>query len=341
MKRSHVGAVEHAQSPQPRALWSGKTNAQVQDWLDYHEVLASEARAWSKGVVFFGDSIVERLRCTRLGKPWSEEDMRRAHGWPGPGGLEALASLVQNASSMSHPRAAPLLLGIGGDQTQHLLWRLSYGELAASMRLATDTSARIVLHIGTNNLGWGMGPEEAADGMLAVVEHILRHTRGKVLATTLLPRVHFLPWGRRDRKLPIEATNMRFRSELDASDRFAAYRQRGRLLVADCGGPFREAMGAFNSTSSIPPPESPLGALLPDGLHPSTAAYRLLFRCWEEHLAQFDLQDGRLGRNAPRGAASSRPSAQQQHLRTHQTHSDDRTPTSEQTRVVINAASEL
>ena len=44
-----------------------------------------------------------------------------------------------------------MVLGIAADHTQHLLWRLSNGELSAPM--AADPNLIAVLLIGTNNLG--------------------------------------------------------------------------------------------------------------------------------------------------------------------------------------------
>lgn len=67
-----------------------------------------------------------------------------------------------------HPLNA-LALGLGGDQTQNLLWRLDQGEL-------TGLAPRvIVVLIGVNNLWWGgWTPSQTAKGIQAVVFHIQR-----------------------------------------------------------------------------------------------------------------------------------------------------------------------
>ena len=76
-------------------------------------------------------------------------------------------------------RFDPMVLAISGDQTQHVLYRLRNGEAPAK-------GAIFVLLIGTNNLGNGHLPGEAADGVLAVVEELA--ALGKVVVLAILPR---------------------------------------------------------------------------------------------------------------------------------------------------------
>lgn len=74
-------------------------------------------------------------------------------------------------------------MGIGGDQTQHLLWRLQNGQLEGY-------KAKVfVVMIGTNNL-WGRSakPEEAAAGVKAVLDLIqAKQPQAKILLMSLLP----------------------------------------------------------------------------------------------------------------------------------------------------------
>lgn len=76
----------------------------------------------------------------------------------------------------------PLNLGIGGDQTQHLLWRIDDGTLEGlSPRLA-------VVLIGVNNLGNGYEPEETARGIEAVLHEVRRRLLdARVLLLNVLP----------------------------------------------------------------------------------------------------------------------------------------------------------
>ena len=73
-------------------------------------------------------------------------------------------------------------LGIGGDQTQHVLWRLENGNIdGISPKLA-------VLMIGTNNAGCGT-PEEIAAGVKAIVEKLhAKLPEIKILILAIFPR---------------------------------------------------------------------------------------------------------------------------------------------------------
>jgi lysophospholipase L1-like esterase len=82
--------------------------------------------------------------------------------------------------------APPLALGLSGDQTQHLLWRLQNGELSPAMR--ADPSLVYVLLIGTNNLPRRHSPAAVASGILAVSKYILASTSGRLLINAVLPR---------------------------------------------------------------------------------------------------------------------------------------------------------
>ncbi len=75
-------------------------------------------------------------------------------------------------------------MGIGGDRTQHVLWRLNHGNI-------DDISPKlVVLMIGTNNSnGTDNTAEEIADGIKAIV-HTLREKlpSTKVLLLAIFPR---------------------------------------------------------------------------------------------------------------------------------------------------------
>jgi lysophospholipase L1-like esterase len=73
-------------------------------------------------------------------------------------------------------------LGIGGDRTEHVLWRLDHGNLdGLHPKLA-------VLMIGTNNSGSNT-PEEIADGVRAIVEKLrTKVPECKVLVLAIFPR---------------------------------------------------------------------------------------------------------------------------------------------------------
>jgi lysophospholipase L1-like esterase len=72
--------------------------------------------------------------------------------------------------------------GIGGDRTQHILWRLDHGELEGIRPKV------VVLLIGTNNLG-DNSEDEVVEGVEAVVGRLLDRLPGsKVLLLGLFPR---------------------------------------------------------------------------------------------------------------------------------------------------------
>lgn len=74
-------------------------------------------------------------------------------------------------------------MGIGGDRTQNVLWRLQNGEL-------DGYKAKVfVVMIGTNNL-WGKNakPEEAAAGVKAILDLIqAKQPQAKILLMSVLP----------------------------------------------------------------------------------------------------------------------------------------------------------
>jgi lysophospholipase L1-like esterase len=72
--------------------------------------------------------------------------------------------------------------GIGGDRTQHVLWRLQNGELDGIEPKV------VMLMIGTNNMGQDSA-EQIAEGVTAVVKEInKRSPKTKVLLLGIFPR---------------------------------------------------------------------------------------------------------------------------------------------------------
>lgn len=169
---------ERATIESPRTAWSSKRAGQIGRWYDWQQQLAAEAAAYEPSspydararLVLLGDSITEAWRGTSYGEP------RQASA--------EVPQVLRETLAKRWP--APLVLAISGDQTQHLLWRLSHGEIAPA--LASDSRVLVVLLIGTNNLSYGHPPEEVADGIMAVAQRLLNATRGRLLVNTLFPR---------------------------------------------------------------------------------------------------------------------------------------------------------
>ncbi len=100
----------------------------------------------------------------------------------------------------------PLFLGVGGDQTQHLLWRIQEGELSHLSSLRA-----LVLLIGVNNLGYGDCSVEATLEGLKAVQAAIR----KVLPQTAVLQCEILPAGATPSdplRLKIEAVNQGLRT---------------------------------------------------------------------------------------------------------------------------------
>ena len=76
----------------------------------------------------------------------------------------------------------PVNFGIGGDRTQHVLWRITNGELDGIKPKA------VVLMIGTNNSGTDSA-EGIADGIKVIVETIRsKQPQAKILLLAVFPR---------------------------------------------------------------------------------------------------------------------------------------------------------
>src|SRR6516225_2243296 len=112
----------------------------------------------SKGegdVIFLGDSIT--------------------HGWEG-----------QKAWREHFGSFKPVNLGIGGDQTGHILWRITDGH-----ELDHLNPKAAVIMIGTNNIG-GHTAQQIAGGIKAIVEELKRQKPHiKVLVLGVFPRGSF------------------------------------------------------------------------------------------------------------------------------------------------------
>jgi lysophospholipase L1-like esterase len=103
-------------------------------------------------VIFLGDSIT--------------------HGWEG-----------QNAWQVYFGPFKPVNLGISGDQTGHVLWRITEGH-----ELDHLNPKAAVIMIGTNNIG-GHSARQIADGIKAIVVELKRQKpQSKILVLGVFPR---------------------------------------------------------------------------------------------------------------------------------------------------------
>ncbi len=133
-------------------LPSPRDGAGARRWLAAHEYYRMEIVRVDPRVVFFGDSIVERLATV---------------------GAAAFAPIVARGAFAA---------GIAGDTTQNALWRIEHGAF-------DDIAPRaVVVVVGTNDLP-DRSPADVARGMAAVVEGVReRLPSATVVLVGLLPR---------------------------------------------------------------------------------------------------------------------------------------------------------
>lgn len=129
------------------------TRSTPTNWLARHEGFVKQAKAGGINLLFLGDSITDNWR-SKGKSVW--------------------------AKSYGSRHAANF--GIGGDRTQHVLWRIEHGELAG-----LDPKV-IVLMIGTNNSKTD-SPDQISEGVEKIVSEIrAKCPKSKILLLAVFPR---------------------------------------------------------------------------------------------------------------------------------------------------------
>ncbi len=129
-----------------------KTGQPQAGFLKAHEEFLALAREGTAGLVFLGDSITAGWK--RQQAIWD-----RAFG-----------------------KYQPVNFGIGGDRTQHVLWRIENGELDGIKPKA------VVIMIGTNNSALDSA-EAIARGITRIVETVrAKQPQAKILLLAVFPR---------------------------------------------------------------------------------------------------------------------------------------------------------
>lgn len=144
-----LSAQQAPDKPAPKVGADGQPNAA---FLKAHESFVATAKAGGVDLLFLGDSITA--------------------GWKG-----------QKATwDTSFGKYNPANFGIGGDRTQHVLWRIENGELDGI------TPKVAVLMIGTNNSG-SDSADGIATGVKAIVDTLRKKSpQTKVLLLAVFPR---------------------------------------------------------------------------------------------------------------------------------------------------------
>jgi beta-glucosidase len=189
----------------------------VSEWLKHHAAFMARKLSGPIDLLFIGDSITQGWSVDGA-KTWDQE----------------YAPL--NAANF----------GIGGDETQHVLWRITNGELDGIAPKA------VVLMIGTNNIGnSGHSAEQTIAGIAKIVDTLKTKLPGsRLLLLGVFPR---------DAKPETE-----FRTSIATINQAIAKLADGRRITfLDIGEKFLEPDGRLSPT------------IMPDYLHLSAEAYQI------------------------------------------------------------------
>jgi len=180
-------------------------------WVALHEKFLSQAKKGNIDLLFLGDSITQG---------WNNNEVWRRHYAP------------RKAANF----------GIGGDRTEHVLWRIQNGELEGIAPKVT------VLMIGTNNAGANT-PDEIAQGITAIVKEL----------RTRLPKTQILLLGVFPRGQKPAAIRERLKA---VNETIAKLDDGSHVRFLDVGSAF------LNKDGTIDP------KIMPDYLHLSREGYR-------------------------------------------------------------------
>ena len=197
-------------------------------WIQQHEKFLERARKGPVDLLFLGDSITA--------------------GWTGARDVWSRYYAPRQAANF----------GIGGDRTQHILWRLDNGEVDSIKPKV------VVLMIGTNNTG-SNSEAEIADGVRAILDRL--HTKlptAKVLLLGVFPR-----GSSRDKAVPAVPADPRI-ARINA--RLAAFDDDKTVKYLDIGVAFLDDAGKVSRTN------------MPDLLHLTPASYQIWAEAMEPTL---------------------------------------------------------
>ena len=200
-------------------------------WRDRFAKQTAEAKRGKAKIAFLGDSITQ--------------------GWEGAG---------KNVWKEYYAKRQPINLGIGGDRTEHLIWRLRHGK---TEKLAPDVA---VLMIGTNNTGHFMqDPAEVAQGVKAVLDLMKRQW-----PDTMIVLQAIFPRGK-------DSLDVARLNNLAINSRIRKFADGDRIRYVDLGRVFLSPDGRIDPK------------IMPDQLHLSEEGYRLWASALEPTLVELGL----------------------------------------------------
>jgi lysophospholipase L1-like esterase len=195
-------------------------------WMARHEKLVARAKEGHVDVVFLGDSITQ--------------------GWEGAGRKVWAATFAPLRATN---------FGIGGDQTGHVLWRITTGK-----ELEPINPKLAVIMIGTNNVPAGHSPEQIAGAIKAIVEELRKQKpHMKVLLLGVFPRAGKRP----DKEAALVAADQ-LQPKIKQIDDIIAKLDDGKMVFyKDIGKKFLDEEGGLPSAN------------MPDYLHLSPKGYQI------------------------------------------------------------------
>jgi beta-glucosidase len=199
-------------------------------WMPRHNAIVDRVKQGNVDIIMIGDSIT--------------------HGWDGAG-KTVWDKYYANRNAVN--------MGFGGDQTQHVIWRLQNGEIDnINPKLA-------VVMIGTNNSGGDYTPEQVADGVKAIVcELKTKLPNTKILLLAIFPRATIgLP---NDKDGPY---NPQWERNDKATKLFAKVADNKTIFYLDINKKF------LNKKGELP------RDVMPDLLHPNEKGYEIWAKAME------------------------------------------------------------
>jgi len=147
----------------------------------------------------------------------------------------------------------PLNLGIGGDRTQHVLWRIDNGELDGIHPKV------LMLMIGTNNLGPADKPLNTNDEIVRGITKIVHEIRQKLPDTKIL-LLGIFPRGMDPKDPKVAVLRQRIK---DINAQIASLDDGQHVKYLDIGDKFLQPDGTLPKD------------IMPDALHPDAKGYQI------------------------------------------------------------------
>jgi lysophospholipase L1-like esterase len=217
-----AAATQAAKAPQaadvPAPKLDAKTGEMNAHFKDFHEKFLQRTKEGPIDILFLGDSITE--------------------GW------KKAPEVWEKYYGPHHPAN----FGIGGDRTQHVLWRMDNGELDGI------SPKVVVLMIGTNNIGSNTDEQIIAADTKIVSELHAKLPNTKVLVLGIFPRGA-------DPKAPKTAALRERIKTINAA--LAKLDDGNKTRYLDIGDKFLEPDGSITKE------------MMPDALHPTPKGYQI------------------------------------------------------------------